>query len=123
MTRGKGSGVSLPKRSKRAYAATECAAGPRVPQVLPARLAHQAPLPGSCVVVGDRKRHGRQSLHNTAFSCERRLDEGARGARANGPPLVSCNALLYGLSAILGENTPAADWHLFPAQGVSRLAP
>jgi hypothetical protein len=34
------------------------------------------------------------SRPNTAFSCERRIDEGEREARAMGPPLVSCNALL-----------------------------
>jgi len=31
-----------------------------------------------------------QCRANTAFSCERRLNEGVREARANGPPLVSC---------------------------------
>jgi hypothetical protein len=30
---------------------------------------------------------------NTAFNCERRLNEGEREARANSPPLVSCDAL------------------------------
>ena len=33
---------------------------------------------------------------NTAFSCERRIDEGGREAPAFEPPLVSCNALFDG---------------------------
>ena len=42
-----------------------------------------------------------ERLSNTAFSCERRLNEGARAARTNGPPLVSCNALLCDMLATM----------------------
>lgn len=42
-------------------------------------------------------------LHNTEISCKRRLNKGAREARANGPPLVSCISLFCGLTISMAE--------------------